>query len=78
MLLNKQKTSGFFNDLADILNQSLSLYKLANKIDWGKFERAFESLFRKNNGRSAKFIRLMCGLVILKYLRNISDELVLG
>lgn len=76
MLSNTQKTSGLFNDLADMLNQNHPLYKLANKIDWGRFESAFEPLYCKNNGRPAKPIRLMCGLLILKHLRNISDESV--
>ena len=74
MLANIKKTSGLFNDLADMLNQKHPLYKLANKIDWGKFEEAFEPLYCKDNGRPAKPIRLMCGLLILKHLRNISDE----
>lgn len=74
--LNIQKTSGLFNDLADKLNQNHPLYKLVNKINWSKFESAFESLYCRNNGHSAKPIRLIYDLLILKHLRNISDESV--
>ena len=59
-----------------MLNQSHPLYKLADKIDWVKFDTAFASLYSQNNGGSAKPIRLMCGLLILKHLRNLSDESV--
>lgn len=57
-----------------MLDQSHPLYKLADKIDWAKFDTAFAPLYCQNNGRPAKPIRLMCGLLILKHLRNLSDE----
>jgi IS5 family transposase len=57
-----------------MLNQSHPLYKLADKIDWAKFDTAFAPLYCQNNGRPAEPIRLMCGLLILKHLRNLSDE----
>ena len=40
------------------------------------FEEAFTALYCADNGRPAKPIRLMCGLLILKHLRNLSDESV--
>ena len=52
------------------------LYKLSHKISWNTFEEAFKPLYCADNGRPAKPIRLMCGLLILKHLRNISDESV--
>ena len=33
-------------------------------------------MYCQNNGRPGKPIRLMCGLLILKHLRNLSDECV--
>lgn len=63
-----------FSTLSDMLNQSHPLYQLADKIDWGKFEKAFQPLYCQDNGRPGKPIRLMCGLLILKHLRNLSDE----
>ncbi len=72
------KTTGtapsLFSNLSDMLNQSHPLFKLANKIDWTRFEKAFTPLYCPNNGRPGKPIRLMCGLLILKHLRNLSDE----
>ena len=59
-----------------MLNQSHPLYKLADKIDWAKFDATFSPLYCPNNGRPAKPIRLMWGLLILKHLRNLSDESV--
>ena len=59
-----------------MLNQSHPLYKPANKIVWSKFDTSFAPLYCQNNGRPAKPIRLMCGLLILKHLRNLSDESV--
>ena len=59
-----------------MLNQSHPLYKPADKIDWSKFDTSFAPLYCHNNGHPAKPIRLMCGLLILKHLRNLSDEAV--
>ena len=74
MITKPHSTPSFFSSLSDMLNQSHPLYKLADKIDWAKFDTAFAPLYCQNNGRPAKPIRLMCGLLILKHLRNLSDE----
>jgi len=65
-----------FSSLDDLLNQQHPLHKLSHKINWSVFETAFTPFYCSDNGRPAKPIRLMCGLLILKYLRNISDESV--
>ena len=65
-----------FFDLESQLNQKHTLYLLANKIDWNVFEEAFKGLYCANNGRPAKPIRRMVGLLILKHVRNVSDESV--
>jgi len=65
-----------FWDLATMLDSKHPLYVLANLIDWDRFEKAFSPLFSNNTGRPPKSIRLMVGLLILKHLRNISDEQV--
>lgn len=49
---------------------------MANKIDWAGFEQDFLPLYCVDNGRPAKPIRRMVGLLILKHLRNLSDESV--
>lgn len=66
----------FFSALEDTLNQKHPLYILSNKIQWDIFEEAFLPLYCPDNGRPAKPIRLMVGLLILKHLRNVSDESV--
>ncbi|MEG1371954.1 MAG: IS5 family transposase, partial [Mucinivorans sp.] len=68
--------SSFFLELRDQLDQSHPIYQLANKINWDLFEREFAPLYCSHTGRPAKPIRLMVGLLILKHLRNISDESV--
>jgi len=47
---------------------------LSNKVHWQLFENEFSPLYCEDNGRPAKSIRLMVGLLILKHIRNISDE----
>ena len=65
----------FFN-LESQLNQKHPLYLLSNKIDWRVFEEAFSPLYCEDNGRPCKPIRRMVGLLILKHVRNVSDESV--
>lgn len=76
MIKTTVNTPSLFSNLSDMLNQSHPLYKLANKIAWSKFEKAFTPLYSSDKGRPGKPIRLMCGLLILKHLRNLSDESV--
>ena len=78
-MLSKEKNSDqkfLFSTLEDMLNQQHPLFKLANKIDWQSLEDSFKGLYSKKKGRPSKPIRLMCGLLILKHLRNVSDESV--
>ena len=77
MLAKKNTTnqSSFFS-LKETLNAKYQLNVLANGIDWLQFEVAFNPLYCQDNGRPAKPIRLMVGLLILKHIRNISDERV--
>ena len=74
MIKNTNNNPSLFSSLSDMLNQSHPLYQLADKIDWGKFETAFQPLYCQSNDRPGKPIRLMCGMLILKHLRNLSDE----
>lgn len=75
----KQKVTNqnslFFNFEAT-LNQKHPLFILANKIHWHVFEKAFLPLYSQDKGRPAKPIRLMVGLLMLKHIRNVSDESV--
>ncbi len=68
--------SSLFFGFESTLNQRHPLYILANTVNWVAFEQAFEPLYCPNNGRPGKPIRLMVGLLMLKHIRNISDESV--
>lgn len=67
---------GFFSTFEEWLNHKHPLYIIANQIQWQRFEEAFSKHYCADNGAPAKPIRLMTGLLILKHLRNISDESV--
>lgn len=67
---------GFFSTFEEQLNHQHPLYILANRVDWKKFEQAFRKHYSETNGAPAKPIRLMVGLLVLKHIRNLSDESV--
>jgi len=71
-----QNQLGFYSSFEEQLNHQHPLYILANTINWQQFEDSFSVLYCSNNGRPAKPIRLMVSLLILKHLRNLSDECV--
>lgn len=65
---------GFYTTFNEQLNARHSLYKLALAINWSTFEEAFSKHYSATHGAPAKPIRRMVALLILKYLRNLSDE----
>ena len=78
--MRSKKTTDFqLNFLAPTLKEQLNpkheLYLLSQQIDWGYFEAEFKDLY-SNKGRPAKEIRLMVGLLILKAIYNLSDEVL--
>lgn len=76
-MLSRQKVTsqvGFFNSLQDQLDQKHPLYLLANLINWSLFEDRFKKYYSEKMGKPAKPIRLMVALLILKQVRNLSDE----
>ena len=76
-MLSIQKNSpqlNLFHGLADQLDQKHPLYQLANKINWSVFDNEFKKHYSEKKGAPAKPIRLMVSLLILKYVRNLSDE----
>jgi len=56
-----------------MLDSNDPLIALADMIDWDIFEEAFAKHYSED-GRPAKPIHLMVGLLILKQLENLSDE----
>jgi IS5 family transposase len=67
---------GFYSTFEEQLNHKHPLYILANTINWQTFETAFSKHYSESMGAPAKPIRLMVSILILKQLRNLSDESV--
>jgi len=61
--------------LVDMLDTRDPLIALSDAIDWEEFEKAYAPLY-STEGRPAKPIRMMVGLLILKQVENLSDESV--
>jgi len=63
----------FHNQLRDMLDSNDPLVALADTINWEFFDDSFEKYY-SDNGRPAKPIRLMVGMLLLKQIENLSDE----
>ena len=59
------------------LLQTHPLLALAKVFDWSVLEEEFKPLYKKN-GRGAKPIRMMCGLLMLKQMYHLSDEAIVS
>ena len=79
-MLNKPANTSQLSFLQPGLKEQLSnkhpLYILADQINWQLFEESFKKHYREDFGRPAKPIRLMVALIMLKHIRNLSDESV--
>ena len=64
--------------LKDFLNAAHPLDRLAGVVNWGQFERQFGKFYAAEMGRPALATRLLVGLHYLKYLYNVSDEVVVA
>ena len=73
---NSNQMSFLMPLLADQLDKKHGLYQLAGQLNWKYFDNEFEKYYRDDFGRPAKPIRLMVSLLILKQIRNLSDESV--
>lgn len=67
---------GFYSTFSEQLNHHHPLFLLAKNIHWQVFEDAFSKHYSMSMGAPSKPIRLMVSLLILKQLRNLSDESV--
>jgi len=77
MLKNKINEPNLFQMyLPNILNLSHPLCKLARVIDWEDLNERFKPLYSEDLGRPAKALRLMVGLHYLKYMKSLSDEVL--
>ena len=70
-----QSQLSFYSTFEEQLSHRHPLYILANQIRWNVFEEAFTPLYSEE-GRPGKPIRLMVSLLMLKHVRNLSDESV--
>jgi IS5 family transposase len=66
----------FYSSFEEQLSSKHPLYILNNRINKDHFDTAFKDLYCADNGRPAKPIRLMVSLLLLKHIRNLSDESV--
>jgi len=66
---------GLYSTFEEQLSHNHPLYILAGKVDWEVFGKAFAKHY-SDEGRPAKPIRLMVSLLMLKHIRNLSDESV--
>lgn len=71
---NHTNQAVMFTGLGEQLNQKHPLYLLANILNWQVFEDRFSKHYSSKMGAPSKPIRLMVSLLILKHLRNLSDE----
>jgi IS5 family transposase len=63
--------------LREQLDARQPLYQLARALPWATFEEAFADSYSEE-GRPAKPVRLMVGLLLLKQLHNLGDETVVA
>jgi IS5 family transposase len=62
--------------LKELLNPAHPLYRLAGALNWASFDTKLGKLYAEGLGRPALATRLLVGLHYLKYLYQVSDEVV--
>ncbi len=72
---SKSETDMFRNRLENMIDMRHELVRLAELIDWKRFDDAFGGLYAEK-GRPGLPTRLMVGLHLLKHARGISDDQV--
>lgn len=73
---DRSQSSFLQMDFEQMLDPKQPLFRLAKAIPWEHFETAFADYYDPK-GRKAKPIRLMVGLLILKYVEDLSDEVLI-
>jgi len=74
MATAQRQQSFLMPTLAEQCDPRQPLKQLADRLPWGEFDEAFGE-FYSEEGRPAKPVRLMVGLLLLKQLENLSDEM---
>jgi transposase, IS5 family len=68
----------FRQELVNLVDLHHALCVLVSRIDWKALETKFVLLYATGVGRPGHPIRLMVGLQLLKYIRDVSDEEVVA
>jgi IS5 family transposase len=74
---SREQRSFLMPTLREQLDARQPLYQLAERLPWKRFEEAFAGHYSQE-GRPAKAVRLMVGLLLLKQLHNLGDETVVA
>ena len=64
----------FLPALDEIIDPGHPLVRLAQEIDWAFLDGRFSSVCRPGPGQPPLPTRLVAGLLILKHMRDLSDE----
>ena len=64
----------FRSTLEAIIDPEHELLRLAELIDWTRFDDAFVPLYHETKGRRGLPTRLMAGVHLLKHMKGLSDE----
>ena len=60
--------------LTNMINMGHPLVKVANEIDWTRFDTAWGKFYDEKKGRPGLPTRLMAGLHLLKHMHGLSDD----
>jgi IS5 family transposase len=72
----RQQKDLFRPALDKIIDMGHPLVRLAHEIDWGFIEEEFGEVYQHGAGQPPLPIRLMAGLMILKHMHSLSDEVL--
>ena len=60
--------------LRDLVDPTHPMGRLVGQVDWRQFEEALAPVFADEQGRPSADVRLVAGLMYLKYAYDLSDE----
>jgi transposase, IS5 family len=72
------QTDMFRSRLDQIIDMNHALARLAREIDWAYLAGIFGDVYTDGPGQPPLPIRLMAGLMILKHMENLSDEVLVA
>ena len=78
MLRHKPKQLSFHSLLYNKIPKNHILKKISSVVDFSFINKLLENSYCKEFGRPAKEPELMCKLLFLQHLYNLSDELVIA